>query len=75
VRHVIIVTRIADKLVGLLVDAVLDILTIAKSALQPTPDVACDLARTFVKGLLAVEGRMISLISLDRVLPSSERLA
>ena len=72
VRHVIIVTRIANRTVGLLVDAVCDILTVAKSALQPTPDVSCDFARTFVKGLLAIEGRMISLISLDRVLPASE---
>ena len=71
-RNVIIVTRIADRMVGLLVDAVLDILTVARSALQPTPDVACEFARSFVKGLLAVEGRMISLISLDRVLPPIE---
>ena len=75
VRHVIIVTRIADKLVGLLVDAVCDILTVAKSALQPTPDVGCDFARTFVKGLLAVEGRMIGLISLERILPFAEKPA
>lgn len=74
-RHVIIVTRIADRMVGLLVDAVLDILTVARTTLQPTPDVACDFARSFVKGLLAVEGRMISLISLDRVLPPPEAAA
>jgi purine-binding chemotaxis protein CheW len=71
-RHVIIVTRIADQLVGLLVDAVCDILTVANDAVQPTPDVACEMARSFVRGLLAVEGRMISLISLDRVLPAPE---
>jgi purine-binding chemotaxis protein CheW len=71
-RHVIIVTRIADQLVGLLVDAVCDILTVTKDVVQPTPDVACEVAKSFVRGLLAVEGRMISLISLDRVLPAPE---
>jgi purine-binding chemotaxis protein CheW len=71
-RHVIIVTRIDDQLVGLLVDAVCDILTVTKDVIQPTPDVACEMAKNFVRGLLAVEGRMISLISLDRVLPASE---
>ena len=71
-RHVIIVTRIADQLVGLLVDAVCDILTVTKDIIQPTPDVACEMAKNFVRGLLAVEGRMISLISLDRVLPAPE---
>ena len=71
-RHVIIVTRIADQLVGLLVDAVCDILTVTRDVIQPTPDVACEMAKNFVRGLLAVEGRMISLISLDRVLPAAE---
>ena len=73
VRHVIIVTRIADRMVGLLVDAVCDILTIARSALQPTPDVSCEFVRNFVTALIAVEGRMLSLISLDGILPTSER--
>ena len=68
-RHVIIVTRIGDQMVGLHVDAVLDILTVNDDALLPTPDVAHDAAKLFVKGLLPIEGRMISLVSLDRILP------
>ena len=68
-RHVIIVAQIGSQLVGLLVDAVSDILTATDDQVQPTPDVASDMARTFVQGILALEGRMISLISLDRVLP------
>ena len=68
-RHVIIVTRIGDQQVGLLVDAVCDIITIGGEAVQQTPDVACETVKTFVKGLLALEGRMISLISLEYVLP------
>ncbi len=71
-RHVIIVAQIGAQTVGLLVDAVSDILTVTDDVIQPTPDVASDTARTFVRGLLAIEGRMISLISLDRVLPSLE---
>ena len=74
-RHVIIVTRIGDQLVGLLVDAVCDILTVTDDALQPTPDIAYDLAKTFVRGLLPVDGRMISLISLDRMLPNEAEAA
>jgi purine-binding chemotaxis protein CheW len=64
--------RIGEQMVGLLVDAVCDILTITQDMLQPTPDVACDSVKAFVKGIMAIEGRMISLISLDRVLPSLE---
>ena len=69
-RHVIIVTQIGAQMVGLLVDAVSDILTVTDDVVQPTPDVASDTAKTFVRGLLAVDGRMISLIGLDRLLPA-----
>ncbi len=68
-RHVIIVSRIGDQLVGLLVDAVSDILTVTEDTMQPTPDVAYDADGAFVKGLLPIDGRMISLVSLDRMLP------
>ena len=57
---------------GLLVDAVSDILTVTDDVIQPTPDVASDTAKQFVRGLLAIDGRMISLIGLERVLPDLE---
>src|SRR5271156_6708566 len=68
-RNVIIVVQIAQQQVGLLVDAVSDILTTSDNRIQPAPDVASDLVSSFVKGLLPVDGRMISLISLDQVVP------
>jgi len=71
-RHVIIVTRIEDQLVGLLVDAVCDIISITDDLIQATPDVASEMVHRFVRGILSMEGRMISLISLDRILPDRE---
>lgn len=71
-RHVIIVARIGNRTVGLLVDAVSDILTVTDETIQPPPDVGCDMVKSTVKGLLAVDGRMISLISMDEVLPAGE---
>jgi purine-binding chemotaxis protein CheW len=71
-RSVIIVAQIGRQLVGLLVDAVSDIITVAAGDVQPTPDVASELVKTFVRGMLAIEGRMISLISLDHVLPDAQ---
>jgi purine-binding chemotaxis protein CheW len=71
-RHVIIVAQIGRQLVGLLVDAVSDILTVSDAVVQPPPDVASEMVRNFVQGLLAIDGRMISLISLDRILPNTD---
>ncbi len=73
VRHVIIVAQVEHQVVGLLVDAVLDILSVTDDIVQATPDVASEMAKIFVLGVLAVEGRMISLIALDHVLPPQER--
>ena len=71
-RHVIMVAHIGGRTVGLLVDAVSDIIQLTDGAVQPTPDVASDDVRTFVKGIFALEGRMISLIELDMILPETE---
>ncbi|MDB5648991.1 MAG: cheW [Hyphomicrobiales bacterium] len=75
VRHVIMVTQVEQQIVGLLVDAVSDILTVNEGDIQPTPDLASELAKTFIRGVLAIDGRMISMISLDHVLPAREAIA
>ena len=69
-RHVIIVAQIGRQVAGLLVDAVSDILTTTATAVQATPNIASDTIRSMVRGLLALDGRMISLIALDNLLPS-----
>ena len=71
-RHVIMVAHIGGRMVGLLVDAVSDIIQLNDEAVQPTPDVASDHVKTFVKGIFALEGRLISLIELDRIVPETE---
>jgi len=74
-RSVIIVVKSGERLVGLLVDAVSDILTVTTDAIQPTPDVACDRVRGFIRGLISLDGRMISQVALDRVMPELEAIA
>lgn len=74
-RHVIIVVKVGERLIGLLVDGVSDILLINDDIIQPAPDVACDRVRSFVRGLISLDGRMISLIALDRLIPEVEQMA
>jgi purine-binding chemotaxis protein CheW len=71
VRHVIMVAQIEGQVVGLLVDAALDILTVEESEIQPTPDVASETAKMFTRGVLTIDDRMISWIGLDHVLPAA----
>ena len=48
-RHVIIVAQVKRKIVGLLVDAVSDILTINDDNIQPTPEISSDLAASSLR--------------------------
>ena len=68
-RSVIIVVHIDKRLVGLLVDGVSEILAANRAAVQPTPNVGCDTVSRFVRGIIPQEGRMISWIALDDILP------
>ena len=74
-RHAIVVVQIAQQTVGLLVEGVSDIFTVTESQIQPTPDVASDMAKEFVRGVIAMDGRMISMIVMDSILPSDQRKA
>jgi len=69
-RHVIIVAQTGRQVVGLLVDAVSDIINMAADKVQPTPDVGSEAARAFVLGVMAIDDRMISLIALESVMPT-----
>jgi purine-binding chemotaxis protein CheW len=71
-RHVIIVAQVHKKVVGLLVDAVSDILSVTSQNIQPTPEVSSELDKSFARGVLAIEGRMICLIELEALFKASE---
>ncbi len=70
-RNVIIVTTIGTQIAGLLIEAVTDILSIPASEIQPTPDVASDTARTFIRGVIAKEKRLIRQIDITQLLPKA----
>ncbi len=71
----IVVVQVGKQLTGLLVDAVSDILSADENLIQPTPEVASNLARNFVRGVMALDGRMINIVTLENVLPGREREA
>ena len=73
-RHVILVVRIAEQLHGLIVDAVNDIVTVNDEAMQVPPSLSTDSASAFLKGLVAVEDRMVMVLSLDNLAAETRHL-
>jgi purine-binding chemotaxis protein CheW len=63
-RQVIIVVQVGSQIIGLLVDAVSDILTQSTENIQPTPEDV----KSFIRGVLAIDGRMIGLVELDNLM-------
>jgi purine-binding chemotaxis protein CheW len=68
-RSTVVVVEARAQLAGLLVESVSDIVGVSEDMIQATPEVSSALAREFVKGVIAFEGRMVSLVSTERILP------
>ena len=75
VRHVIIVVKAGDRIMGMMVDAVSDILAATPDMIQETPDLACEEVKGFLNGIVTLDGRMISEIALERLLPGRDQIA
>lgn len=69
-KHVIIVVKVADRIIGLLVDAVSDIITPEAGDIQPTPDLARDADSAFVEGIAVIDEKMITILSMEHLLDS-----
>lgn len=68
-RNVIIVVATSERTIGLMVDAVSDILTIPDEEMQPPPELRVEGKRNFVSALTIVEGRMVRVLDLNSVMP------
>lgn len=71
-RHTIMVVQCRYQAVGLLVEGVSDIFAVTDERVQPTPDIAAQAAKQLVRGVIAMDGRMISMIVLDCIVPLDE---
>lgn len=66
-RHVIIVVSVHDRVIGILVDAVADIITVSAADIQPVPELDHHDHSGFLTGLVTVEGRMVALLDLHQL--------
>ncbi len=71
-RNVIIVVAHGDRTMGLMVDAVSDILSISENDLQPPPEMKAESSRSFVSALTIVDGNMIRILDLNAVMPPAD---
>jgi purine-binding chemotaxis protein CheW len=71
-NHVIIIVKIGDRVFGVLVDGVSDILTIAEDQIKPAPEMDSTVNSAYLRGLVTINERMVALLVLDRLFTSGE---
>ncbi len=66
--HVVVIVAIEERLNGLLVDSVSDILTVSAEDIAAIPETDVGSRVRYLDGLITEEDRMVALIALDRVI-------
>ncbi|HZX81477.1 MAG TPA: chemotaxis protein CheW [Lysobacter sp.] len=69
---VMVVLNVADRIVGVVVDSVSDVIALQASQLRPTPDLGSAIDRKFLTGIGVVDERMLVLLDIERLMTSSE---
>ncbi|MCB2010556.1 MAG: purine-binding chemotaxis protein CheW [Geminicoccaceae bacterium] len=65
--HVVIIVAVEGRTIGMLVDAVSDILTACGDDIRPVPDTGDGAEHDFIKGLFSVGERMVALLDVARL--------
>ncbi|MGI9498402.1 MAG: chemotaxis protein CheW, partial [Geminicoccaceae bacterium] len=64
-EHVVFVVALGDRLIGVLVDAVSDILTLEPSDILPVPEMNAGVDQRFLSGLVSRDDRLVALLRLE----------
>ena len=66
-KSVVIILTLEDRTIGILVDAVSDIVNINKDQIKPAPKMERIVDEEYLSGLLSVEERMVVLLNVENL--------
>ncbi|MGH1479431.1 MAG: chemotaxis protein CheW [Geminicoccales bacterium] len=66
-EHVVIIVTLGARLIGVLVDAVSDILTLELGEVLPVPEMDAGISPSFFSGLVSKDDRMVALLKLEEL--------
>ncbi|WP_419904072.1 chemotaxis protein CheW [Kiloniella sp.] len=65
--HVIVIIAVKDRMVGILVDTVSDILTVSNTDIRDVPKMENLVEEEYLSGLVTIEERMVALLNQERL--------
>jgi purine-binding chemotaxis protein CheW len=71
-QTVVIILNVAHRVVGMVVDGVSDVLTLTPDQIMPAPEFGATLTAEYLTGLGTVEGRMLILMDIEKLMISKE---
>jgi purine-binding chemotaxis protein CheW len=69
---VVIILNVKDRIVGVVVDSVSDVIALASQDIRPAPDFGGSFDTQYLMGLATVDERMLILVDIERLLSSRE---
>ncbi|WP_233440316.1 chemotaxis protein CheW [Modicisalibacter coralii] len=71
-QTVVIVVNVGERIVGIVVDGVSDVMTLSPDQIKPAPEFGVTLSSDYLSGLGSLEDRMLVLVDIDKLLTSEE---
>lgn len=69
---VMIVLNVADRVVGMVVDSVSDVIRLGTEQIRPVPEIGATIDRQFITGIGTAGERMLILLEIERLMTSAE---
>jgi purine-binding chemotaxis protein CheW len=69
---VVIILNVVDRVVGMVVDGVSDVISLEAEQMRPAPEFSSSFDTRYITGLGTIEDRMLILIDIDNLMSSSD---
>jgi purine-binding chemotaxis protein CheW len=69
---VVVILNIGHRVIGMVVDSVSDVITLAPEQVKPAPEMSATLNTDYLRGLGIIDERMVILVDIDQLMSSGE---
>ncbi len=69
---VIIIVEVKNRMIGMIVDSVSDVVDMAESSIQETPHFAAKIETDYIRGMGQVDDKLVIILDIDKILSTSD---
>jgi purine-binding chemotaxis protein CheW len=69
---VVIILNVANRIIGIVVDGVSDVLPLGPGDIRPAPEFGSSVATSFIRGLASVQGQLMILVDIEELISSPD---